>query len=57
MKKKGFSFYCTEEQINDYKKLSAKDKLNWLQEDNRFIHRIMPSGTKEIREMFRRGEL
>jgi len=57
VKKKGFVLHYTEEQIRDYERLSAKDKLNWLEEANRFIHRVMPSRTKKIWEMFRRGEI
>lgn len=57
MKKKGFRHAYTLEQIREYRKLSARDKLNWLEEANRFSHKAIRGDRKKIWEKFRRGEI
>ncbi len=55
----GFEFYRTKEQILDYMKMSAAQKLRWLQEMwkfNRQVARYNPHIAK-IQEKFRRGEI
>ena len=55
--KKGFEFHCAVDNIRSYCKLSAKDKLNWLEEANRFTFKMLPEETKKIWEQFRHGEI
>lgn len=55
--KKGFEHHPTAEDIRSYRKLSAQDKLNWLEEANRFTSEALKGKTKKIWEQFRRGEI
>ena len=55
MKRKGFRYVCTVEEIRSHMKLSAKDKLAWLEAANRFCHKAIRGQTKKIWEGFRRG--
>lgn len=57
MRRKGFSYTCTIEEIRAYSRLSAKDKLNWLEEANRFSHKAIKGKTKKIWEKFRQGKI
>ncbi len=57
MRKKGFRYYCTAKDILAYSRLSAKDKLNWLEAANQFTYKALRGKTKKVWEMFRRGEI
>ncbi len=57
MKKKGFSYHLSLDDIRKYLALSTQDKLNWLEEANRLNSKALRGKTKRIWEMFRRGEI
>lgn len=57
MGRKGFSFHPTREALVAYAKLSAKQKLEWLEEINRFLYNAMPKSRRRIAEKFRSGEI
>ncbi|OGW12536.1 MAG: hypothetical protein A3G93_02840 [Nitrospinae bacterium RIFCSPLOWO2_12_FULL_45_22] len=52
----GYSYSYSEETIREYMQWSAKMKLDWLEEANRFLYRNMPPENRLIWERFRRGE-
>ncbi len=54
---KGFRYHVSEEKIGEYMKLTPKQKLEWLEEINRFLHRFMPEESRRIAEKFRAGEI
>ena len=55
MKKGGYYYYVDKEKIKRYMKLTAEEKLDWLEEINELIGKY--GMNKEIREKFRRGEI
>jgi len=55
--KKGFSYVCTREKAEEYQKLSAQQKLEWLEKMNRFLYYFMPKESKEFAEKLRKGEI
>ena len=60
MKKKklgGFSYTVTKAQIKKYQALSYEDRLQWLEDANRFLWEAMSDEAKKIREAFRKGEI
>jgi len=61
MKKKkesgGIYHFCSSEEICRYLKLSPKLRLEWLQEANRFIHKMQSSKVRKIWQKFRKGEI
>ncbi len=57
MQRKGFRHAFTQQDIIEYSRLSARDKLNWLEEANRFSHTMLRGKTKKIWDKFRRGEI
>lgn len=57
MKKKGCASLPTLEQIKEYSKLSPKDRLNWLEEANRFSRKAIKGKRKVIWEALRKGDL
>lgn len=54
--KKTWDLYSLEE-IKAYASLSAKDKLIWLEEANRFCHNAIRGKRKKIWEKFRQGKI
>jgi len=58
-KQKGFEYYRTREQILDYRKVPAEEKLKWLEEMWKFNKLVGESNPQiaKIQEMFRRGEI
>ena len=58
-KKGGFRYYRTRQQIRDYMKVPAEQKLRWLEEMWRFNREVARSNPKiaKIQEKFRRGEI
>lgn len=52
----GYSYSCSEEQIREFKKLSLRQRLKWVDDINKFLFRFMPPQSRRIREEFRRGE-
>ena len=57
MKRKGFRHAYSLESILAYRKLSAKDKLTWLEEANIFCHKFIKGKRKSIWEAFRQGKI
>lgn len=56
-KPKGFSYTLEDEKIRAYMKLSAAEKLQWLEEINRFTFLVLNNRQKEFREKLRSGEI
>ena len=56
-KKGGFHYHVSQEQIDEYQKLSTKDKLEWLEEALKFSYESMSPETWETWQKFRRGEI
>ena len=56
-KKGGYSYSYSRKEIKEYMALSAKWKLEWLQEANRFCHNALSGKTKDIWEGFRSGRI
>lgn len=54
---KGYSYYVTDEQIRKYRKLTPRQKLEWLEEVNEFTNKAAPDRVKRLHRMFRRGEI
>lgn len=57
MKRKGFASLPTMRQIEQYQKLSLKDRLNWLEEANAFARKTIKGKRKMTWEAFRKGTL
>lgn len=57
MRKRGFRYYCTLDQIRAYRKISPTDKLNWLEAANRITAKALRGKRREIWDMFRRGDI
>lgn len=55
--RKGYRYYVTDEQLRRYGKLSAKQKLEWLEEVNAFVEKFAPARTRELHRRFRKGEI
>lgn len=53
----GFQHHPSDEKLREYARLTPKQKLEWLEEINRFLYRALPPDRKEIAQKFRRGEL
>jgi len=56
-KKKGFRYVYTQEKAEEYQKLSAQQKLEWLEKMNRFLYNFMPIKSKIFQEKLRKGEV
>ncbi len=54
---KGFSYNLEDEKILAYMKLTAQEKLQWLEEINRFTFFVLNERQKEFREKLRSGEI
>ncbi len=54
---KGFCHVFSYQQLVDYRQLSARSKLNWLEEANRFCAAAIHGKTRRIWEMFRAGKI
>lgn len=55
--RKGFSYKLEDEKIRAYMKLTAREKLQWLEEINRFTFFVLNEKQKEFREKLRSGEI
>lgn len=58
-KKGGFEYYRTRDQLREYIKMPAVDKLKWLEEMWQFNFQVGKKNPKiaKIQEMFRKGEV
>lgn len=52
----GFSYTLEDEKLIEYMKLTAEEKLQWLEEINEFTNMVLTEKEKKIREIFRIGE-
>lgn len=56
-KRGGFSYPVTDEQIQRWRALSSEEKLQWLEDANRFLAVALTPAARAIQERFRRGDL
>jgi len=54
---KGFSYTLEDDKILEYMKLSTEDKLNWLEDINRFNRLFLTDEGREIREKLMQGKI
>lgn len=57
MGKKGFRHNATDESIRSHVALPAEQKLEWLEDANRFLYNSMSRSSRKIAEKFRSGEI
>lgn len=55
--RKGYGYFVTKEQIRKYRRLTPRQKLEWLEEVNAFTEKFAPEQAKRFHKMFRRGEI
>ncbi len=55
--RKGYRYVVTEEQIRKYRRLTSKQKLEWLEEANELTEKFAPERAKRLHRMFRQGEI
>lgn len=53
----GFRYILEEEQILKYLEVPIEQRLEWLEEANRFIFAATPPRNRKLWEKFRRGEI
>ena len=56
-KRGGFSYRVSDEQIQRWRALSSEEKLQWLEDANRFLAVALTPAVRAIQERFRRGDL
>jgi hypothetical protein len=56
MKKKGFCYTVSQEQLEEYRKWPVERRLKWLYYANK-MRRELPKKTIEIQELFRGGKI
>lgn len=57
MGERGFRHVIEEEQILKYVGVPIEQRLEWLEEANRFLLAAMPPEIREIWQKFRRGDI
>lgn len=55
-KKGGFTYFVSEEQLDEYCKWPIERKLKWLYYGNK-LRKSLPKKTIEIQELFRSGKI
>ena len=55
--RKGYRYYVSEEQIRRYSALTAREKLEWLEEVNAFFDKFLTEEGRRFQRMFKRGEI
>jgi hypothetical protein len=55
-KRKGFTYYVSGEQIDEYRSWSIERRLEWLYLGNK-LRKSLPRKTIEIQEAFRQGKI
>lgn len=53
----GYSYHMEDEKIEEYRKLSTKDKLIWLEEINDLTRKTLTPKEMAFREKLRKGEI
>lgn len=54
--KKGFSYFLSKEQLEEYSRWSIERRLKWLLIANK-MRKYLPKKTIEIQEAFRQGKI
>ncbi|TAK67111.1 MAG: hypothetical protein EPO24_00880 [Bacteroidetes bacterium] len=57
IKKNGYSYYVSDEQVREFQKLSVEERFRWLEEAQEFLFKTLPPEQWEIMQKFRRGEI
>lgn len=57
MNKAPLLYYRTMDQIEEYRKKPALQKIKWLEAQMMFFHYAMPKRAKEIRDRMKAGKL
>jgi len=55
-KRKGFSYFVSKEQMNEYRRWSIERRLKWLFFGNK-MRRHLPQKSIELQEAFRQGKI
>jgi hypothetical protein len=55
-KRKGFAYYVSREQIDEYRSWAVERRLEWLYLGNK-LRKSLPRETIEIQEAFRQGKI
>jgi len=53
----GFRYVIDDETILEYLQVPIEQRLEWLEEANRFLLAVMPASVRDIWEKFRRGQI
>lgn len=53
----GFRYVIDDETILKYLQVPIEQRLEWLEEANRFLLAVMPASVRDIWEKFRRGQI
>ncbi len=54
---KGYNYYVTIEQIRRFSRLTARQKLEWLEEANAFVNKFLPERSRRLQQLFRSGKI
>ena len=57
MKSGGYSYFVTLPQIREYRRLSLRQKLVWLENANRFSYQMIKGKTRLNWEALRKGKI
>jgi len=55
-KRRGFTYYVSQEQMDEYRSWPIERRLQWLYLGNK-LRKLLPRETIEIQEAFRKGEI
>lgn len=55
--RKGYGYHVTDEQIRKYRRLTPRQKLEWLEEANAFTEKFAPERARRLHKKFRNGEI
>lgn len=55
--RKGYTYIVTAEQIREYRRLTPRQKLEWLEAANRFCHKALRGKRRQVWEAFRQGKI
>jgi hypothetical protein len=55
-RRKGFSYFVSDEQLKEYGSWPMERRLQWLLMGNR-LRKMLPERTIEIQELFRQGKI
>jgi hypothetical protein len=53
----GFGYWVSDEQLAKYARLTAIERLRWLDDARRFVLRALTPEARECQERLRRGEV